>query len=300
MTSARPVHLLRHGLAAIAAWLLLASPVAAPAVLHPALWAARDADTTIWLFGTVHDLPPGTAWLYPAAAKALAASDTLVLELVAPTPAETAAALADAAPPSDAPPLPARLPAAVAARLPTALAAAGLRPDAFDRADPWLAATALTAARLHAAGYRRDGAPETLLAARARRAGMPVIGLEDQAEQIAMFDSLPHDVQVAMLERTIAGGDRAVAAMAELVAAWGAGDTHALAAIVGRDLPPAMRPALLTDRNDRWAAAIARWMRLPGTRFVAVGAGHLAGPDAVQARLRLRGIATARVRSRVR
>ena len=36
--------------AALLGWLSLASPLAAPASLSPALWVARDGDTTIWLF----------------------------------------------------------------------------------------------------------------------------------------------------------------------------------------------------------------------------------------------------------
>ena len=42
---------------------------------------------------------------------------------------------------------------------------------------------------------------------------------------------------------------------------------------------------LFTDRNARWAQWIARRLQQPGTVFVAVGAGHLAGKDSVQHKL---------------
>ena len=38
---------------------------------------------------------------------------------------------------------------------------------------------------------------------------------------------------------------------------------------------------MFTERNARWADWIAGRMQTPGTVFVAVGAGHLAGKDSV-------------------
>ena len=54
--------------------------------------------------------------------------------------------------------------------------------------------------------------------------------------------------------------------------------------------------ALLVDRNAKWAAWIAERMRTPGRVFIAVGAGHLAGPDSVQAHLRKYKLKAVRVR----
>ena len=47
---------------------------------------------------------------------------------------------------------------------------------------------------------------------------------------------------------------------------------------------------MFTERNARWADWIAARMQTPGTVFVAVGAGHLAGQDSVLVRLAERGI----------
>ena len=47
---------------------------------------------------------------------------------------------------------------------------------------------------------------------------------------------------------------------------------------------------MFTERNARWADWIAARMQTPGTVFVAVGAGHLAGKDSVLVRLAERGI----------
>ena len=53
-----------------------AGPAAGPA--RPALWKVSDADTTIYLFGTIHLLPNGIEWYNGAVATAFEAADELV------------------------------------------------------------------------------------------------------------------------------------------------------------------------------------------------------------------------------
>lgn len=274
-------------------WLALASPVAAPPPLAPALWVARDADTTIWLFGTVHQLRAGTPWLTGAVARAFADSDTLVLEIPPVDPEEMTDALVAVAPRRPAP-----LPRALYRRLRERAAALGFPRNAFDATDPWFAATTLAAQPLARAGYGPDPAPETLLATLAERTGKPVDAFETLAGQLAIFARLPQLAQRAMLARVLDDTDP-VAAMDRVVATWGRGDVAALDRLLASDMDeagPAVRSALLDRRNAAWAGKIAKWMPRPGTRFVAVGAGHLAGPGSVQARLQALGVKVTRVR----
>lgn len=278
--------------AALLGWLSLASPVAAPAMLAPALWVAHDADTTIWLFGTVHQLRPGTPWLNSAVADAFAGSDTLVLEIVAPTPDEMADAVVQATPPRPAP-----LPPELDRRLRMRAAELGFPRNAFDATAPWFAATVLAARPLARAGYRTDPAPETLLATLAERSDKPITAFETLGQQLGIFAALPQRAQRTMLERTLAERDP-VPAMDRVVATWGKGDVPALDRLLSDDMAkagPAIRTALLDRRNAAWAGTIAKWMRQPGTKFVAVGAGHLTGPGSVQARLQARGVQVTRV-----
>ena len=58
---------------------------------------------------------------------------------------------------------------------------------------------------------------------------------------------------------------------------------------------PEVAKTLLTDRNARWATWIKERLAKPGTVFVAVGAGHLAGNDSVQAQLAKQGIKAERI-----
>ncbi len=47
---------------------------------RPALWRVSDADTTIYLFGTIHMLPPGATWRSAAVDEALAGSQAAYFE----------------------------------------------------------------------------------------------------------------------------------------------------------------------------------------------------------------------------
>ncbi|MCX7676523.1 MAG: TraB/GumN family protein, partial [Alteraurantiacibacter sp.] len=52
---------------------------------------------------------------------------------------------------------------------------------------------------------------------------------------------------------------------------------------------------LLIQRNANWVRWIERRLEQPGTVFVAVGAGHLAGPGSVQDQLQERGHVVSRI-----
>jgi uncharacterized protein YbaP (TraB family) len=52
---------------------------------------------------------------------------------------------------------------------------------------------------------------------------------------------------------------------------------------------------MFIDRNVRWANWIVQRLKTPGTVFVAVGAGHLSGPDSVQSQLASLGVKSARI-----
>src|SRR3546814_12181905 len=60
----------------------------------PALWVVKDEDTTIYLFGTVHVLKPGTLWFDDEVRQAFDASEKLVLEIIEPDQGEMAGKVA--------------------------------------------------------------------------------------------------------------------------------------------------------------------------------------------------------------
>src|SRR3546814_10158304 len=72
-----------------------------------------------------------------------------------------------------------------------------------------------------------------------------------------------------------------------MVTDWSNGDDQGIAALMNDGLgdSPELERVMLTDRNARWAGWIAERLKQPGTVFVAVGAGHLAGENSVRADL---------------
>ena len=86
--------------------------------------------------------------------------------------------------------------------------------------------------------------------------------------------------------------------MDKMVDDWSRGDPDALAREMNKGLKdsPEVAKALLTDRNKQWAGWIAERMRTPGTVFIAVGAGHLAGANSVQEQLKAYKLDAVRVK----
>jgi hypothetical protein len=83
-----------------------------------------------------------------------------------------------------------------------------------------------------------------------------------------------------------------------MVVQWAKGDPDALAVTMNESLAetPELAKTLLWDRNARWADQLKARMDQPGTVFIAVGAGHLAGEKSVQDYLKARGLVAKRVK----
>ncbi len=275
-----------------------AAAARAPEAPRTALWKVADADTTIWLFGTFHMLPPGQEPLSPWARAALDGSDTLVVEAVLPDdPAELTPLLVELGVARDGRTLSSRLTPRDAARLDAAARKAGLDPAALEPLQPWLAATTIATAALTAAGLSHDAGADMQLKAGARAAGKPVEALETVREQFGFLAGLPEREQAAMLVATLGELDNLEGEMRPLLRRWLRGDAEAVARALNRSLraTPDLARVLIAERNARWAVWIDDRLDRPGVVFMAVGVGHLGGPDSVQAMLQRRGLAAQRI-----
>lgn len=262
---------------------------------QPAMWLVADADTRIYLLGTMHALPPGTDWNGGKVAGAIEAADELVMELA---PAELAAAgevFGELAPRAT--------PLAIDARLPQpalttyrALEASG-SDFGGDTLDDWAVVVLMAQRAAKNAGLSSADGVEPGLTARFKAAGKPIRGLETAREQLMLFETLDPATQRTLLTRAAAGSDAAMQDIDTLVAAWTRGDVATLAAEINADIDavPAARRAIVTERNRRWTAWIAARMARPGTVMVAVGTGHLVGTDSVPAMLEAAGTKVTRV-----
>lgn len=264
---------------------------------RPALYLVRDGDTRIWLFGTIHLLPPGVAWRTPAIESAIAEADTLVTEIPAQDPAEANAVLEAAMRNAGPDPILARVPQADRAGLLRGLDAADLTLAEADRLDSWAAATSIASGSARAAGASRTEGVEAALAARFAADGKRRIAFETLGQQLALFDTLPEPVQRVLLIRSLAEARDPASGYRATLAAWASGDQRRIAASFNPLFAgePLLEERLLTGRNRRWARWIAQRMARPGNVFVAVGAGHLAGPKSVVAMIEAAGFKVTRV-----
>jgi uncharacterized protein len=272
--------------------LVLLLPTAA--IARPALWMVKNADTTIYLFGTVHLLPNDTAWRYPELDRAVADSRTLYIELTDDDQANMMALVLrygmDASHP-----LPTLLNQAEQLRLNIAANKAGV-PGGMQTLSvmrPWLAALTLATAPLLKAGLDPEHGVDKQLKTQMSGAGKQVLGLETAEQQIRFLADMPQSMELAFLRSTLRDIDKGPIELTELIDAWKNGDTATIARLEDEDLrqtEPKLYQRLLVQRNAAWAKKIAGMLQQPGTIFIAVGAAHLAGPDSVQAQLKAQGV----------
>lgn len=259
------------------------------------MWLVADADTKIYILGTMHALPRGTDWDEGRVATATAAADELMMEL---SPAELAAAgeMFRKLAPRDAP-------LAIEARLSgkaltgfRALEASG-RSFGEDGLDDWAVMVLMGQRVAQNAGLSSADGVETGLTEKFKAAGKPIGGFETAHEQLMLFETLDPRTQRILLTRAAEEAVDAVKEVGALTAAWGRGDVAALEKVINEDIDsvPAARKAIITDRNRRWSAWIKRRMTQRGTVLVAVGAGHLVGSDGVPAMLEAGGMTVTRV-----
>jgi uncharacterized protein YbaP (TraB family) len=263
----------------LAAALAAASPAAEPIIAaddSPAIFVVRDADTTVYIFGTFHALDGKSDWFNHRVKTAFEQSGELVLETVipeapAPRPAFT-------------------LPTPQFGALPVAPSAS------------FLATTRMAINAGRSQGMQVGNGADMILRRAADRSGKPVEGLETLESQLAMFTRMPTAGAASAPRATAPAKDAAAMeslsrAMAEMQQAWKRGDQSVFVRMLGQlqaNSPDTYR-MMFTERNGRWADWIAGRMQYPGTVFVAVGAGHLAGRDSLLVRLAEQGIESERL-----
>lgn len=274
--------------------------VCVPALAKPALWVVKDADTTIYLFGTVHLMPKDADWHYPALDHALAESSTLYIEVTDDDPASMAAlVLRHGMDPGH--PLSSQLSPSEAHRLSVLANKTGVPGgmQTLNMMRPWMAALTLAVTPLLKAGLAPEQGVDKQLKASMLGAGKPVLGLETAEQQIRFLADMPRAVELALLRSTMRDADKGPIKLTALIDAWKAGDADTIARIGNDDirkLEPRLYQLLLVQRNEAWATKIATMLQQPGVVFIAVGAAHLAGPDSVQAHLEQLGLPVEQVR----
>ncbi len=241
------------------------APVPPPDPVRPAMWMIGDGDTTIYLFGTFHALDGSTNWFKDSVKEAFQASDQLVLETLVPRPGFGAVP-------------------APRWRVTTPSAS-------------FAASTQIVVNAGHRRGMTAMRGADAALRLAAEGSGKPVAALESFEFQLKMFSALGTAPQPPVQLRGTAAMTMLSAVLAKLQDAWVRGDTATFEPMLEqmRAQSPQAYRTMFADRNARWAGWIAGRLQAPGTVFLAVGAGHLAGRDSVQNQLAAIGVGSVRV-----
>lgn len=265
----------------------------------PALWKVADKDTTIYLFGTIHALPADAKWRDKRINAAITLSNQLYLETVIDAPGvNTLQLLLDLGQRLDLPPLLDRVPADKRAVFADAIKRSGYPPALFDQLETWAAGFVLTGVAIKDMGLQPGIGVEEQLTDTFHARGKPVDGLETVRQQLGYFDGLPEEDQRRFLADTIEDPKQSRKEFDAMFDAWQHGDEDKIEATFDEEMreTPRLKQVLLVERNRRWADWVKARLGQPGIVFVAVGAGHLAGPQSVVAMLKSAGEPVVRVR----
>lgn len=268
--------------------------LAGTARAEPPLWRVTGSRGTAVLFGSIHLLPSGLNWKPAELDAAVAKADELWFEIPIGGEADVHAARLlqerGTLPRGDT--LAAHLPPAMLDRLHADAARVGLSAEAVDSLKPWLADATLSIAADARSGAQASQGVErqidALAPARVRRHA-----LESAADQIGVLANGSMAEQVDLFAVTLDEVEKKPETYQELVDAWVAADLRELrkeALDPLRTVSPRAYRALITDRNRRWCAEIARRLKHRGSIVVVVGVGHLIGPDGLPTLLRAAGL----------
>lgn len=269
------------------------APMAAPAI-----WKVSDADSSIWLFGSVHMLRADTDWRTGTFDKLMSKVERIYFEAdVSP------AAQAEMMPLSmemgfnrDGVLLSEQIGPALTDRVRAAAQDYGIPMPVLLTMKPWLAATTLSSGPLMQSGFEAGLGVEMVLAAELpeERKGF----LETGAEQLGFLAGGTLDEQITMLEATLDSLHLARSDIEIMVRAWMEGHPEDLgrafdAQMQGFD--DAMVERIIDTRNRNWVHKIAAMLDDNEKVLLVVGAAHLAGDVSVVKLLEERGFASERV-----
>jgi uncharacterized protein YbaP (TraB family) len=285
--------------------LALAAPALAqaPAPLpdaDPAMWVVKDADTTVYLFGTFHGLDGKTDWFNDEVKTAFDKSGEVYLEALMPeNQADMQPLIVKYAVDPAGKTLSSKLPAPTKAKFDKALGTMGLPAQAFEPMEPWFVTMSMVAITGQKLGMKPELGADAVIKKAAEKSGKKIGELEGMEFQLSLFDKMPEPQQVRQLDLTLDEISKMGPQLQAMMASWNKGDADGIAKFTAESLrqDPELYKLMFSSRNATWADWIAKRMEQPGTVFVAVGAGHLVGQDSVQDLLARKGIKSERVKN---
>ncbi|MEM6518158.1 MAG: TraB/GumN family protein [Cyanobacteria bacterium P01_D01_bin.71] len=249
------------------------------------LWQIDTPTNTVYLLGSIHFLTPDSYPLPEVMQAAFEDAEILVLEAdIGPgTEAETAMLLLDKALPEPGESLVEVLSPATYGLADQQAEELGLFIETFAQFEPWFLAITLTSLQFISLGFSPEYGIDLHFHNQAIAVNKPVLFLETVEQQFDLFEQLSIAEQRQLTEQTLAEMDLLEGSLNEIVTAWDAGDSDAMAAslLAGFEDYPDMQQIFLSDRNRDWVTQILPWLQADEDYLIVVGALHLVGPDNV-------------------
>jgi uncharacterized protein YbaP (TraB family) len=253
--------------------------LALPAHAQPAMWEVRDSDSAIWVFGSFHVLPEGTAWRTALFDSILAEANRVIFETdlgpvaIAQVGAEAFARgiYVDGTLLTDV------IDADLEARLRQHASAINLQMGPVLAMRPWMATNAITVAALAAQGFGDQGVEFVLQPELApERLGF----LETGTQQLDVLAGAPEAEQIAMLRSTLDQLDDLPKVMSKMLVNWTGGTPERLGKLFLMEMggfEAAFLERLIYARNRAWIAPIEDMLAQNERNLIVVGAAHLIG-----------------------
>lgn len=260
---------------------------------EPAMWVIKDADSTIYLIGTMHLLKHDAEWNAEKVKKTVRESTELWLEVAELDNQSALAPLMAKFGVDRGRPLSTKLNEEQRKKLKGIASTYNVPIASLEPLQPWVAAVVLGMGPITKAGYDPKAGVERILSKQAVSEGDKIGGFETAEEQFLIFANLSEADQVAFLVGVLDDLEKGIDLLDTLAKAWIDGDTDTITRIsvdeMKRDAPTVYQK-FIVQRNIAWSEKIAEMLKGAGVQQIAVGAAHLAGPDSVQAQLAKRGI----------
>lgn len=272
-------------------WLLPGSALTDDPRLAP-VWALSDADSTVFLAGSIHllretDLPVPAAFDH-----AYAEAEELVFEIdmTTMTNPATAAEIRRLGSLPEGESLSSHFSEGTVSRLRGYLLDRGLPVNSFDSRAPGMVFLLLSSFEATRHGARPEFGLETLYFGKSLEDHKPSRGLETLAFQISRLNEFEPQMLEDLINEALDDSTRNGEKLDAIISAWRSGDAEALASAVFDDsFTPQLKEALLTDRNHNWVPEIEQALATNRDVMFLVGAAHLVGEDSVVALLREKG-----------
>jgi uncharacterized protein YbaP (TraB family) len=179
-------------------------------------------------------------------------------------------------------------------------ARSGLPVEKAQAMKPWFFVLMATVVEMQKLGLSLEGVDAHYFQ-RARAQGKPVGELETFERHVQFLLNLGAGHESELVEQSLDDLKDMPVELVRLLEAWRAGDLAKLDAAMLDDLReryPTMYRELIVDRNTAWLPQLDTMLATPEIEFVLAGAGHMAGPDGLVARLRAQGCTVEQVIAR--